>query len=207
MRRTTHLPLITALMAGLTLAGCDGEQPDRPAADDAAAPAQTPQGAQDAAATDAEAAAPADAAGAMAEADPGLLSTTSPLSVQMTVDNLAAAVKERGFTVISRIDHSAGAARVDMDLRPTQLLIFGNPAGGTPLMQAAPTLALDLPLKVAVYEGEDGTTHLVYNDPAVMLTRHGLAADHPAVAKMTGLLESVTAAAGEPTPDDSGDAK
>nr|WP_242463473.1 DUF302 domain-containing protein [Rhodothalassium salexigens] len=80
-------------------------------------------------------------------------------------------------------------------MRPSQVLIFGRPQGGTPLMQAAPTLALDLPLKVAVYEDAHGTTRLIHTDPGWLLARHGLAERRPAIDKMRGLMTTVTAIA------------
>ncbi|MBK5911574.1 hypothetical protein CCR85_08745 [Rhodothalassium salexigens] len=130
-----------------------------------------------------------------AAGDDGLVHTSGAFDVAQTVDRLARAVEARGFVVMARIDHGAGAARVGLDLRPSQVLIFGRPQGGTPLMQAAPTLTLDLPLKVAVYEDAHGTTRLIHTDPGWLLARHGLAERRPAIDKMRGLMTTVTAIA------------
>jgi len=86
---------------------------------------------------------------------------------------LAAAVTKRGITVLARIDHAAAAAKAGMTLRPTEVLIFGNPQAGTPLMQAVQTIGIDLPLKALVWQDEAGKTWLAYNDPTWLARRHG----------------------------------
>jgi uncharacterized protein (DUF302 family) len=78
------------------------------------------------------------------------------------------------MTVFARIDHAAGAAEVGLSLRPTELVIFGNAKGGTPLMQSIQTIGIDLPLKVLVWQDESGSTWISYNDPAWLAKRHGL---------------------------------
>ncbi len=90
-----------------------------------------------------------------------------------TMDRLAAAVVLHGMAVIARVDHAAAAATVGMTLRPTEVLIFGNPRGGTPLMQGVQTIGIDLPLKALVWQDDTGTTWLGYNDPAWLAERHG----------------------------------
>ncbi|MBV8750012.1 MAG: DUF302 domain-containing protein [Candidatus Eremiobacteraeota bacterium] len=103
----------------------------------------------------------------------GLLTTTSRYPVAETVDRLADAVHAAGNTVFARIDHAAGAAEVGLSMPPTQVLIFGNAVVGTPLMQAAPTIAIDLPLRFLVWEDEAGTTRVAWNDPIYLAARHG----------------------------------
>jgi uncharacterized protein (DUF302 family) len=121
----------------------------------------------------------------------GLVTKPSPHSAQDTMSRLEAAVKEKGLTVFARIDHAAGAAKVGKTLRPTELLIFGNPQGGTPLMECAQTAGIDLPLKALVWTDEAGKVMLSYNDPAYLAKRHG-AASCPAVANIDKALGSIT---------------
>ena len=104
----------------------------------------------------------------------GLTTIASSLPARQTMDRLEAAVKAKGLTVFARVDHAAGAAAVGLPLRPTELLIFGNARGGTPLMQADQTVGIDLPLKALVYEDADGKVWLAYNNPAWIAQRHGL---------------------------------
>ena len=103
-----------------------------------------------------------------------LVTKSSPHSVSETVDRLEDAVEGAGATVFARVDHSAGAAKVDMDLRPTELLIFGNPKLGTPAMLDGQTAGLDLPLRVLVYADDKGVVHLAYHTPADLAAQHGL---------------------------------
>src|SRR5262245_53751821 len=93
----------------------------------------------------------------------GLITRPSNYGPRETMDRLAAAVADHGMKVMARIDHAAAAAEVGLVLRPTEVLIFGNPRGGTPLMQAVQTMGIDLPLKALVWEDEDGQTWLSYN--------------------------------------------
>jgi uncharacterized protein (DUF302 family) len=106
--------------------------------------------------------------------DTGLATIQSRHSVKATIDRLEAALKEAGVGVFARIDHAAGAISVGMSLRPTEILIFGNPQAGTPLMQAHQTIGIDLPLKVLAWEDEGGNVWLTYNEPAWLAKRHGL---------------------------------
>ena len=103
----------------------------------------------------------------------GLISQKSQFQPKETMERLESAVTKRGLTVFARVDHAAGAAQVDQSLRPTDLLIFGSPKGGTPLMQASQTAGIDLPLKALVWQDGDGSTWLSYNDPAWIGGRHG----------------------------------
>ena len=108
------------------------------------------------------------------EEDNGLVNVESEQSVDDTVASLGAILTEAGFAVPLILDHSANAARVDLELPPTRLIIFGNPNAGTPLMQTQRTIGLDLPQKMLVWEDEDGTVYITYNDPMFLARRHGL---------------------------------
>lgn len=119
----------------------------------------------------------------------------SPHSVATTIDRLEAAVEGVGATVFARVDHAAGAAKVDMDLRPTELLIFGNPKLGTPAMLDGQTAGLDLPLRVLAYADGEGVVHVTYHDPASLAATHGLPADAKYIAMMTGALDKLTSKA------------
>lgn len=123
-----------------------------------------------------------------------LITKQSPHSVSVTIDRLAAAVEKAGAKVFARVDHAKGAASVEMELRPTEMLMFGNPKLGTPALQAAQTIGLDLPLRVVAYEDEGGQVHLSYHAPA-SLTAHGISGDAEVLAKMTGALDKLTGAA------------
>jgi uncharacterized protein (DUF302 family) len=119
----------------------------------------------------------------------------SPHSVSVTIDRLAAAAEGAGATVFARVDHAAGAAKVDMDLRPTVLLIFGNPKLGTPAMLDGQTAGLDLPLRVLAYADAEGAVHVTYHDPASLAAAHGLPADAEYIKMMTGALDKLTSKA------------
>lgn len=125
----------------------------------------------------------------------GMITKTSAHSVGDTIDRLAAAVEKAGAKVFARVDHAKGAASVDADLRPTQMLMFGNPKLGTPAMQGAQSMGLDLPLRVVAWQAEDGNVMVGYHDPATVASLHGLPSDHPTIAKMTGALNKLTTAA------------
>src|SRR5258708_20133713 len=112
--------------------------------------------------------------GVQAMAADGLTTVRSSYGPKDTMNRLEAAVKAKGLTVFARIDHAAGAAEVGLPLRPTELLIFGNAKGGTPLMQAAQTIGIDLPLKALVWQDASGSTWLSYNDPSWLARRHRL---------------------------------
>jgi uncharacterized protein (DUF302 family) len=103
----------------------------------------------------------------------GLMTVPSAHGARETVDRLVAAVESKGMTVFARIDHAAGAKEVGLPLRPTELVIFGNARGGTPLMQARQTIGIDLPLKALVWEDAEAKVWLTYNAPAWLAQRHG----------------------------------
>jgi len=126
----------------------------------------------------------------------GLITIASAHSVRETTDRLAAIVASKGLTVFARIDHGAGAAAAGMALRPTELLIFGHPKGGTPLMLERQTAGIDLPVKALAWEDESGTVWLTTNDPAWIAARHALGpASAAAVAAIAAGLAAVTKAA------------
>ncbi len=103
----------------------------------------------------------------------GLITCASSHGAKETADRLAAGVTAHGLTVLARIDHAAAAATVGLELRPTEVLIFGNPQAGTLLMQVAQTIGIDLPLKALVWQDAAGKIWLSYNDPKYLAKRHG----------------------------------
>jgi len=107
----------------------------------------------------------------------GLLQVASPHTVSETLQRLESILAQRGVQVFAVIDHSGEAEKVGLKMRPTKLVIFGNPKGGTPLMVAAPTLAIDLPLKALVWEDEKGKVWATYNSPEYLQQRHGVPED------------------------------
>jgi uncharacterized protein (DUF302 family) len=122
--------------------------------------------------------------------DAGVIRIPSQHSVVATVERLQGLLKERGVLVFAHINFSADAERAGLTMRPEQLLIFGNPKAGTPLMQAQPLAGLDLPLKALVWEDADGKAWIAYNDPQYVIRRHGLAAALGAnLAAVVPLLE------------------
>jgi len=109
--------------------------------------------------------------------DNGIIEKPSNHSVDETVNRLKHLLHSQGVTLFAFVDHSGEAEKVGMKMRPTKLLIFGNPKAGTPLMLAAPSIAIDLPLKVLVREGSDGQVWVSYNCPEYLKQRHGLPED------------------------------
>jgi len=107
----------------------------------------------------------------------GLIEVASRYSVDDTVERLETVFKERGLQIFALIDHSGEAQKVGMTMRPAKVLIFGSPKGGTPLMVAAPSLAIDLPLKALISEDESGRVWVTYNSPEYLQQRHGVPDD------------------------------
>jgi uncharacterized protein (DUF302 family) len=105
----------------------------------------------------------------------GLVAVKSAHAPKETMDRLESALKQKGLTIFARIDHAAGAAKIGKSLRPTELLIFGNPQGGTPFMECSQTVGIDLPLKALVWQDTGGQVWIGYNDPAYLARRHGAA--------------------------------
>lgn len=125
-----------------------------------------------------------------AAANHGLVNLASQHSVDQTMQRLESLLQERGILIFARVDHSGEAEKVGLKMRPTKLLIFGNPKGGTPLMQAAPAVAIDLPLKALFWEDADGKIWLTYNDPAYLQQRHSFPVDLlPNIAGVSALFQ------------------
>jgi uncharacterized protein (DUF302 family) len=121
----------------------------------------------------------------------GLTSIRSRFGTKETMDRLEAAIRAQGMTVFARINHATGAAEAGLQLRPTELIMFGNARGGTPLMQSAQTVGIDLPLKALVWEDASGTTWLSYNEPGWIAQRHNIPNAEPVVSKMTAGLSAI----------------
>jgi uncharacterized protein (DUF302 family) len=122
----------------------------------------------------------------------GLITLRSAFGPEETINRLEAEVRARGMMVFAHIDHAAGAAAVGLPLRPTDLLIFGNAKGGTPLMQALQTIGIDLPLKALVWQDAAGITWVSYNDPHWTAERHGLDdATKSTIEAMSGALKAI----------------
>ena len=118
----------------------------------------------------------------------GMITKTSGHSVKKTMDRFEKIVTDKGFTVVARVNHAAAAIKSGGTLRPTELLIFGNPKLGTQLMQSNQTIGIDLPLKVLIWEDDKGKVTLGYNDPAWLAKRHGITDREKVFAKMAGAL-------------------
>lgn len=126
----------------------------------------------------------------------GLITIESNHTVKDTIDRVAASLAAKDITLFARIDHAAGAASVGMPLRPTELLIFGNPKAGTPLMQSRQSIGIDLPLKMLGWQDQAGKVWLSYNDVGWLARRHGLDADGaPAIDALARFLADLAAAA------------
>jgi uncharacterized protein (DUF302 family) len=109
--------------------------------------------------------------------DNGIIHLKSPYSVPETIKRLESVLSAKNLTVFARVDHSGEAEKVGLTMRPTQLIIFGSPKAGTPLMVASPTLAIDLPLKALVWEDAEGKVWLSYNSPDYLTRRHEIPAE------------------------------
>lgn len=133
---------------------------------------------------------------ASAHATDGLVGVRSPYSAKETMDRLETIAKERGQTIFARVDHAAGAAKVGKVIRPTEVLIFGSPAGGTPFLECAQSVGIDLPLKALVWEDASKQVWLGYNDPTYLAQRHEIpkcAAAEPVRKTLAGLADAAVA--------------
>jgi len=130
-----------------------------------------------------------------ANAGEGMITIKSAHSVSETANRLESILQSKGMTVMKRIDHAAGASRVGQQLRPTELLVFGNPKIGTPLMQCSQTIAIDLPQKALIWEDEAGQVWLAYNDPQFLKLRHGTEGCDEVLARVATALGNFAAAA------------
>jgi len=128
-------------------------------------------------------------------ADDGLVNVQSAYDVDTTADRLEQALQAKGMTIFARIDHAKSAQQVEMDLRPTELVIFGNPKVGTLLMQGSQSVAIDLPQKALIWQDESGQVWLSYNDPQYLVDRHGIEDSEEAVTKISQALRNVSQAA------------
>lgn len=127
-----------------------------------------------------------------------LIVKQSPHSVARTLDRLAAVLQEKGITIFARVDHAAGAKKAGMELKPTELLIFGNPKLGTPLMQSNRKIGIDLPMKVLAWEDDNGKVWLAYTDPDELEDRHDIDDRDEIFKKIAGALNNLTNAAIKP---------
>ena len=126
--------------------------------------------------------------------DNGLIDRISKHSVDQTLARLMRGLEAKGVTVFAVVDHSGEAEKVGLKMRPTKLVIFGSPKAGTPLMLAAPSIAIDLPLKILIWEDSDGKTWVSYNSPEYLQQRHGLPQE---LLRSLAVVEVRAAAAGE----------
>jgi len=133
-----------------------------------------------------------------AQASEALIVKQSVHDARTTMDRFQAVVEGKGLKVFARIDHGGGAKSVGQDLAPTELLIFGSPKIGTPLIQNARSFGLDLPLKVLVWQEADGMGRLAYTLPADLAARHGATGVDKVIANMTKALDAMTTAAAKP---------
>ena len=131
-------------------------------------------------------------------ADNGMVSVKSSHSVKDTADRLVSALETKGMTVFNRINHAEGAKKVGKTLPPTELVIFGNPKVGTPLMICSRSVAIDLPQKALIWEDAQGHVWLNYNNPGYLAERHGITGCHEVLKKVAGALKNFAAAATKP---------
>ncbi len=134
----------------------------------------------------------------LAFADNGLISIKSSHDVQRTADRLENTLRGKGMTVFIRINHAEGARKVGKKLRPTELVVFGNPKVGTPLMQCSQSVAIDLPQKALIWEDEAGHVWLSYNDPKYLAKRHGITECVNVIKKIEKALSNFAHAATSP---------
>jgi uncharacterized protein (DUF302 family) len=134
----------------------------------------------------------------LAFAENGLISIKSSHDVQRTADRLENTLRGKGMTVFIRIDHAEGAQKVGKKLRPTELVVFGNPKVGTPLMQCSQSVAIDLPQKALIWEDEAGHVWLSYNDPRYLAKRHGITECVNVIKKIEKALSNFAHAATRP---------
>ncbi|MDK8462539.1 DUF302 domain-containing protein [Marinobacter sp. SS13-12] len=127
----------------------------------------------------------------------GMVTVKSNHSADATADKLEAVLEEKGMTVMNRINHTTGADKAGLELRPTEVVIFGNPKVGTPLMQCAQSVAIDLPQKALIWEDSEGVVWLGYNDPEYLKQRHSIEGCDGVIEKVKGALAGFAKAATE----------
>lgn len=128
-------------------------------------------------------------------AEKGLVTLQSNHSVKDTADKLASIIESKGMTVFARVDHQKNAAGVNLELRPTQVIMFGNPKAGTPLMQCEQSVAIDLPQKILISEDADNKVWLSYNNPDYLKTRHDIQGCDTAIDNISKALNGISQAA------------
>lgn len=127
--------------------------------------------------------------------DNGLITTVSPYTFEETGNRIRATLEERDLLIPADLNHQKNAAGVDLELRPTRVIIFGNPNLGTPLMQCSQSVAIDLPQKILIWEDESGTVQVAYNDPEYLKQRHGAEGCDEAYENVAGALNNLMEAA------------
>ncbi|MCU7802651.1 MAG: DUF302 domain-containing protein [Candidatus Thiodiazotropha sp. (ex Lucinoma annulata)] len=132
------------------------------------------------------------------QAEAGLINVSSQFGVQETADRFVAAVEKAGLKVFNRIDHAAGAAKVDKSLRPTQLIIFGSPKVGTALLTSDQRIGIDLPLKALAWQDAEGKVWLSYNSPDYLFNRFAINDRAKVKKKITGALAKLSQSATQP---------
>lgn len=130
----------------------------------------------------------------VSKADNGIVSKPSNHAVDETVEKLKGILQAKGVALFALVDHSGEAEKIGLKMRPTKLLIFGSPKAGTPLMQATPSIAIDLPLKILVWEDGQGKVWVSYNSPAYLQKRHGLPQE---LLQNIAVVEALASKAGE----------
>lgn len=134
----------------------------------------------------------------VAQAENGLISVKSAFDVNTTADRLEQALSDKGMTLFARVRHSDGAEKVGISLRPTQLLIFGNPKVGSPLIACAPSVAIDLPQKALISQDENNQVWLTYNDPQYLAQRHAITGCDENLTKVEKALANFASQATQP---------
>ena len=135
-----------------------------------------------------------------ASAGEELISVKSSHGAKETADRVERLAKERGMTLFNRIDHADGARKAGMELRPTEVIIFGNPKAGTPLMLCKQTAGIDLPLRMLVWQDETGTVRVGYSAPEILKGRYGITGCDEVLRKMQGVMEKLASDAASPGP-------
>ena len=128
-------------------------------------------------------------------AQDGMMSVESPYDVATTMDKLTVVLESKGMSVFGRVNHAQNAENVELTLRPTEVLIFGNPKIGTPLMSCAQSVALDLPQKMLAWQDESGQTYLGWNDPMYLKSRHAIEGCDEVLGKVSAALQNFAKAA------------
>ena len=130
----------------------------------------------------------------------GMIDVPSSFNVEVTADRLESILKKKGMTIFNRVKHSESASNVGVELRKTELIIFGNPKVGSPLMKCQQTIAIDLPQKALIWEDDNATVWVSYNDPQYLKTRHNVTGCEKVISKIEKALSGITKAATQQKP-------